>query len=96
MKRTWLLFSQTATVLLAAYFVVATLKPAGLGRSNAPGVISVIEAPAGDPTRAAGEGFRRAVQKSSSAVVSINTSKAARKGSANGDPWCRTSTLEPT
>ena len=89
MKRTWLLFSQTATVLLAAYFVVATLKPDWLGRSHAPGVISVIEAPAGDPTRAAGEGFRRAVQKSSPAVVSINTSKAARKGSANGDPWFR-------
>ena len=27
MKRTWLLFAQAVTVLLAAYFVVATLKP---------------------------------------------------------------------
>jgi hypothetical protein len=27
MKRYWLLFSQTVTILLAAYFVVATLKP---------------------------------------------------------------------
>jgi serine protease DegQ len=27
MKRLWLLFSQTVTVLVAAYFVVATLQP---------------------------------------------------------------------
>ena len=32
MKRTWLLFAQAVTVLLAAYFVVATLKPEWLGR----------------------------------------------------------------
>ena len=33
MKRLWLLFAQTATVLLAAYFVVATLKPEWLDRA---------------------------------------------------------------
>ena len=27
MRRLWLLFSQTVTVLLAAWFIVATLKP---------------------------------------------------------------------
>ena len=32
MRRYWLLFSQAVTVLLAAYFVVATLKPEWLGR----------------------------------------------------------------
>lgn len=46
MKRTWLLFSQTVTLLLAAYFVVATLKPQWLG--NAPTrsgtTVSLIEA----------------------------------------------------
>ena len=32
MKRIWLLFAQAVTVLLAAYFVVATLKPEWLGK----------------------------------------------------------------
>lgn len=34
MKRFWLLFSQTVTVLLAAYFVIAVLKPDWLGRPS--------------------------------------------------------------
>jgi serine protease DegQ len=45
MKRLWLLFSQVATVLLAAYFVVATLKPDWLGKNARVGTVSVIEAP---------------------------------------------------
>ncbi|NBW51770.1 MAG: 2-alkenal reductase, partial [Betaproteobacteria bacterium] len=75
MKRLWLLFSQTCTVLLAAYFVVATLKPQWIGHgSGARGAISLFETPA----PAAGEippgSLRAAAQKASSAVVSINTS----------------------
>ena len=47
MKRLWLVFSQTATVLLAAYFVVATLKPQWLGNWPSQGAaITLIEAPA--------------------------------------------------
>ena len=44
MKRTWLLFSQAVTVLLAAYFVVATLKPEWLDKRarSLGGVVSVI------------------------------------------------------
>ena len=34
MKRLWLLFSQSVTVLVAAYFVVATLQPEWLGRGT--------------------------------------------------------------
>ena len=49
MRRFWLLFSQAVTVLLAAYFVVATLQPDWVGRgsrlSRATGV-SLVEAPA--------------------------------------------------
>ena len=46
MKRTWLLFAQAVTVLLAAYFVVATLKPEWLNRrTSLAGVVSVIESP---------------------------------------------------
>ncbi|OYU43036.1 MAG: hypothetical protein CFE44_20585, partial [Burkholderiales bacterium PBB4] len=47
MKRLWLLFSQTCTVLLAGYFVVATLKPQWLGRPpSVAGAIALMEAPA--------------------------------------------------
>ena len=47
MRKTWLLFSQTVTVLLAAYFVVASLKPEWLHRRPALGAVAVLEAPSG-------------------------------------------------
>jgi len=88
MKRFWLLFSQTVTVLLAGYFVVATLKPDWLGnRPPHSSAISLIEAPSVSPDASPPGSFRLAAQKSSAAVVSINTSKAARKGPHNNDPW---------
>jgi len=87
MKRTWLLFSQTVTVLVAAYFVVATLKPQWLGTSV--GGVSVIEAPASIVPRGAGPAgsFSSAAKIASAAVVSINTSKAAVKNPHADDPW---------
>ena len=45
MKRYWLLFSQTITVLLAAYFVVLTLKPAWLA-PRGEGTMGLMQAPA--------------------------------------------------
>lgn len=90
MKRLWLLFSQTATVLLAAYFVVGTLKPQWLGKP-APGIgaVTVLEAPAAAPGAVPVGSFRLAAQKASSAVVSINTSKAASRDPRSNDPWFR-------
>ncbi|ABE42773.1 S1C family serine protease [Polaromonas sp. JS666] len=88
MKRTWLLFSQTVTVLVAAYFVVATLQPQWLGTSSIGGV-SVIEAPASSVQlgpRPAGT-FSSAAKIASAAVVSINTSKAAVNNPHADDPW---------
>ena len=88
MKRLWLLFSQTATVLLAAYFVVATLKPAWLNqRPGASGALTFTEAPAGAPSASPASGFRLAAAKASAAVVSINTSKAAQRNPHGNDPW---------
>ena len=88
MKRLWLLFSQTATVLLAAYFVVATLKPDWLGHRPPPnGAITLTEAPSVEASVPPPGSFRLAAQKSSAAVVSINTSKAARKNLRGDDPW---------
>lgn len=88
MKRLWLLFSQVSTVLLAGYFVVATLKPQWLGHPPAnSGAIALFEAPAGTPVPPPAGSFRLAAQKASGAVVSINTSKAARKNPNANDPW---------
>ena len=90
MKRLWLLFSQTATILLAAYFVVGTLKPQWLGKHAADSDAAVlIEAPPLSPGLAAPGSFRLAAKKASSAVVSINTSKAASKLPHGNDPWFR-------
>ena len=92
MKRLWLLFSQTATLLLAAYFVVGTLKPEWLGRPGQvsdSGPVTVLEAPTAAPGVVPSGSFRLAAQKASSAVVSINTSKAARGAPRGNDPWFR-------
>ncbi|WP_213953168.1 MULTISPECIES: Do family serine endopeptidase [unclassified Variovorax] len=90
MKRTWLLFAQTVTVLLAAYFVVATLKPDWLNRRGSlGGQVSVIEAPAGLAQAVAPGSLSAAAKKASPAVVSINTSKAAQRNPRNSDPWFR-------
>lgn len=91
MKRTWLLFAQAVTVMLAAYFVVATLKPEWVGRraTSLGGVVSVMEAPTANPTAVAPGSLSAAAKKASPAVVSINTSKAARRNPRSDDPWFR-------
>jgi len=92
MRRYWLVFSQAVTVLLAAYFVVATLKPDWLGRRPAaagPASIALVEAPPAPGQAVPPPGsFRLAAQRASAAVVSINTSKTTRHPSSN-DPWFR-------
>ena len=90
MKRLWLLFAQTATILLAGYFVVGTLKPEWLGKP-VPGssAVALLEAPAASRGTVPAGSFRLAAQKASSAVVSINTSKAASKAPHGNDPWFR-------
>jgi serine protease DegQ len=89
MKRIWLVFAQSVTVLLAAFFVVATLKPQWLDRQPLlTTVVPVLESPAPTPTRGVG-GFSGAARAASPAVVSINTSKAAVNNIHSGDPWFR-------
>ncbi|MGO4393077.1 trypsin-like peptidase domain-containing protein [Variovorax sp. M-6] len=91
MKRTWLLFAQAVTILLAAYFVVATLKPEWLNRRTGPlnGLVSVIEAPTAPAGTLTAGSLSAAAKKASPAVVSINTSKAAQRSPRNNDPWFR-------
>ncbi|MGE0347692.1 S1C family serine protease [Hydrogenophaga sp.] len=89
MKRLWLLFTQTVTVLVAALFVVSTLQPQWLGRQAA--VVPVFEAPApgvAAPVEGTGS-FRAAARTASAAVVSINTSKAPVNNPQSADPWFR-------
>ncbi len=89
MRRYWLLFSQAVTVLLAAYFVVATLKPDWLGRgATASGrSVALVESPATASAPAPAGSFRLAAQRASAAVVSINTLKAGHPQTE--DPWFR-------
>ena len=88
MKRLWLLFAQSCTLLLAAYFVVGTLKPQWLGGSRGSfGVVSVQQA--GDRSEPPPGSFRVAAQRASLAVVSITTNTAARTSPHGKDPWFR-------
>jgi serine protease DegQ len=88
MKRYWLFFSQWVTVLLAAWFVVATLKPEWLrsAQRSADGM-TLLQAPAGSPLSRAAGSLSAPAQKASPAVVSISTSK--NRSSRNTDPWSR-------
>jgi S1-C subfamily serine protease len=84
-------FSQAVTVLLAAYFVVATLKPEWIGRASVTmgQGVPLVEAPApamGPPPPGS---LRSAAQRASAAVVSINTSKAPERHPNADDPWFR-------
>ena len=91
MKRLWILFSQAVTVLLAAYFVVATLKPDWVKprQGGLQSIVPVIEAPAGSGSTPSSQGsFRQAARSAAPTVVSINTSKAV-KSQQNSDPWFR-------
>ena len=91
MKRLWLVFAQTVTVLLAAYFVVATLKPEWLNRKpTLAAVVPVLES-SSPPEAPVGAtvGFSAAAKAASPAVVSINTSKVADNAPQSNDPWFR-------
>ena len=86
MRRHWLLFSQTVTVLLAAWFIVATLKPQWL-RGASVGGVTLLQAPQTDHSVRPAGSLSSAAQKASPAVVSINTSQK-RRGRPQ-DPWFR-------
>ena len=89
MKRLWLLFSQTITVLVAAWFVVATLQPGWLRGVNLPGRHSIylLEAPPTNPAEPMPGSLSGAARKAAPAVVSINTSKAPVRDPHSDDPW---------
>ena len=89
MKRLWLLFAQTVTVLVAVWFVLITLKPEWVQRPSWNTDLQVFEVAPGtiSPTVSAGS-LSYAAKKASPAVVSINTSQKAGL-EKNKDPWFR-------
>ena len=85
MRRYWLLFSQTVTVLLAAYFVVATLQPSWLRQGNE-ATVTLLQAVSSPHTEPVAGSLSAAAKTALPAVVSITTSQAVRHPRAN-DPW---------
>jgi len=84
LHRLWLIFAQTATVCLAALFVVMTLKPEWLPvRPAAPQPVAAIPVPATpvalpQPVVTRVESFHDAVGRATPSVVNIFTSKEVR------------------
>ena len=89
MKRYWLLFSQAVTVLLALWFVVATLKPEWLNRSASVAGVTLFEAPAIGAGAVMPGSLSPAAKRAAPAVVSIAIKQAAAKNPLQNDPWFR-------
>ncbi|MBI3283740.1 MAG: Do family serine endopeptidase [Burkholderiales bacterium] len=81
MRRLWLLFAQTITVVLALWFIVTTLKPEWAGKSGQSlrlaSTVMLQEAPlSGVPVQSS---YRSAAQRAMPSVVNIFTSKEVRQ-----------------
>jgi Do/DeqQ family serine protease len=88
MKRYWLIFSQSITVLLAAYFVILTLKPAWLAPrgANLSGIVQATSLAQGQVPPGS---FRLAAQNAAQSVVSISVSKGSGSDKSSNEPWGR-------
>jgi len=98
MRRLWLLFSQTVTVLVAVWFVLITLKPEWIRHSNTQGadlhLLEATDAGASGTSVVASVGsgvgsLRGAALKASPSVVSINTTRKSDLPDHARDPWFR-------
>ena len=90
MKRYWLLFSQWVTVLVAIWFVVATLQPEWLrGVQHSADGMTLLQAPPLNMANRPAGSLSAPAQKASPAVVSINTSKGGSSNAQSQDPWFR-------
>lgn len=97
LRRFWLFFAQAVTVVLAVWFVIATLKPEWLQRgkvavqSGSPIVALKEVAPLGH-SGTTSNSYAEAAKVTMPAVVNIFSSKNAPKRNnpqANADPWFR-------
>ena len=97
LRRFWLFFAQAVTVVLAVWFVVATLKPEWLQRgrvavqSGSP-IVALKEVVPNVAGSSAPGSYSEAAQQAMPAVVNIFTSKNGNKQTPNPqaeDPWFR-------
>jgi Do/DeqQ family serine protease len=92
-RRTWLIFSQAVTVVVAALFVLLTLKPAWLPRSGDLGrgllptpTLTQATAPAGPGASQAASGYALAARRAAPAVVSVTATRMSRRNPHTDDP----------
>ena len=80
-NRLWLLFAQTVTILLAAMFIVATLKPSWISGEGISSIVENVTLKEGvyDGSAISPGSYHDAVKKSMPAVVNIFTSKISTK-----------------
>ena len=80
MRKLWLVFAQTATIALAALFVVSTLRPDLLASNPRGGSVVTVKEPsqAEAPVRA-GASFSEAARKAMPAVVNVFTSQEVKR-----------------
>jgi serine protease DegQ len=79
MRKLWLIFCQTATICLAALFVVTTLRPDLLnGNSPQGAVITTVKQMTGDGAAPRAGSYSDAAKKAMPAVVNIFTSQAVK------------------
>ena len=91
MRKLWLIFSQTATICLAALLVVSTLRPDLLNGMPQGTVITTVKQTAGDATAPRPSSYSDAARKAMPAVVNIFTSQAmkAQQHPLRDDPLFR-------
>jgi len=93
LHRLWLIFAQTATVCVAALFVVSTLRPewlpARLEAPKPPAAVPVQPAPAPSAASPRPASFHDAVGRATPSVVNIFTSKDAPRNPLLNDPIFR-------
>ena len=80
LNKYWLLFAQTVTIMLAALFIVATLKPEWLSDSRMHSLVDTVSLKeSGYDGQLSPGSYHEAVKKSMPAVVNIFTSQASKK-----------------
>ena len=79
MRKLWLVFAQTATICLAALFVISTLRPDLLTGNSRGAVVTVKEPQADAQGRVNPASFSEAARKAMPAVVNIYTSQEVKR-----------------
>ena len=75
LNRLWLLFAQAVTIILAAWFILITLKPDWLAQTNITTIVDSVTLKENEDSSNLSPGsYHEAVKKSMPAVVNIFTS----------------------